>query len=211
MCADRRRPRMRDATLVSLTVAGRGRVSGALDPGNVDIRTARRRRSYDRCMRVVIVAIVVASLGCASNRCAENAALPEGERVLAIGDSILAWSADRCESIPDVVARTLGERVVNHAVNGARVLGGSADRPAIPAQFAAARDVPWSAVIVDGGGNDLNGTCGCGDCAQVLDALVGADGKTGAMADLVDEMRASGARVVLVDYFALHRGAWYGF
>ena len=164
-------------------------------------------------------ALVVAALACAcsvasgcTDRCSESAALPGDARILAIGDSILAWSGDRCESIPDQAALLLGKRIVNAAVNGARVLGGDSKRPAIPDQVVdAPNGTPWDEVIIDGGGNDLNATCACGDCDRVLDSLVSADGSSGAVPNLVDRISATGARVLLVDYYVLHDDAWYGF
>lgn len=150
-----------------------------------------------------------------SNRCADVAALSSSAsadpRIAAIGDSVLAWSADRCQSIPDHASLVLGTPVTNYAVNGAKVLSGSDEKPAIARQLDTSAAEGFDVVIVNGGGNDLNGTCECGACDDVLDDLVAKDGTAGAMVALIERITATGARVVLVDYFVLHDDAWYGF
>ena len=92
-------------------------------------------------MRAVFaVMIALSSASCITNRCAEVEALPNDRNILALGDSILAWSADRCQSIPDHAATEIGNHIVNNAVNGARVLHGSPEVPAIPDQYVEAPD-----------------------------------------------------------------------
>ena len=43
-------------------------------------------------------------------------------RILAMGDSLLAWNRNRGQSIPDMVADTLGEPVEDRSVSAARVI-----------------------------------------------------------------------------------------
>ncbi len=122
-------------------------------------------------------------------------------RILAIGDSLLAWHGLTARSIPQVVARALGEPVDNRAVSGAHVIynlpltGAMGMR--ISAQFG--RDAPdW--VIVSGGGNDLWLGCGCRQCQRRMDRMISADGRKGAVPALLARIRATGARVVYVGY-----------
>ena len=139
--------------------------------------------------------------GCISNRCDEVDALPSADAV-AIGDSILAWNASKCQSVIDSASRSLGARIDNRSVNGARLRGG------IPGQ----RDGSDARlVIVDGGGNDLNGADACkNDPTAELDRLASLDGTEGAMPALVDGLVGEGHDVLLLGYYGVKRGGWYG-
>ena len=141
--------------------------------------------------------------GCVRNECKTIDALPDGD-VLAVGDSVLAWNHDTCQSVPDQVGALRGARVEVAAVNGARLSGGGS----IPAQVV---DGPWAWAIVDGGANDLNQLCECGECSVVLDDLADSTGATGAMPDLVDGLIAQGARVAIAGPYLPGKNAWYGF
>lgn len=144
-------------------------------------------------------------LGCIRGRCDELDALADDGDLLAIGDSVLAWNHRYCQSVPDHVALNLGRAVDNRAVNGARARGGDAP---IPDQYEAG---DWDWVLVDGGANDLNGGCDCDGCETTLDGLVAEDLADGVMVELVDRIVADGARVVLMGYYPVPDGAWYGF
>ena len=73
-------------------------------------------------------------------------------RVLAIGDSILAWHKWTGRDIPSVMGSVLGARVENDAVAGARFSNSSGlGRAAgfdVRAQF---RQGPWDLVLINGG------------------------------------------------------------
>lgn len=153
-------------------------------------------------LRVVFLLFAVGLAGCA--RCARLDGLAPAD-VLYVGDSILAWNERTCRSIPSFAAEERGVGYASAAVNGARVLGGDAR---IPDQ---AVDGDWSVVVIDGGANDLNGICECGDCDRVMDDLVSEDGATGAMPALVDDWLARGASVLLLGYYPVPDAAWYGF
>lgn len=129
---------------------------------------------------------------------------PEGN-IVAVGDSIFEWNADTGRSIPEVIAEARGQEVDNRAISGAMVLEG---RDNIPGQLVGSG---WDWLVMDGGGNDLNDLCGCGGCDSVLDALVSADGASGAVPDLVIPTAASGTRVAIVGYAGLPDGAEFGF
>jgi lysophospholipase L1-like esterase len=124
-------------------------------------------------------------------------------RVLAVGDSVLAWNRGARASIPEVAARALGLDVINAAVPGARVIQPSPLRAAlglsVPAQVVPG---PRDWAIVNGGANDLSSACGCTGCDAALDALVSPDGSVGAMPDLVRQVQAAGAaRVAVLGYY----------
>lgn len=122
-------------------------------------------------------------------------------RIIAIGDSLMAWNTLAGRSIPQIVANTLGERVETRAVSGAHVIynlpltGALGMR--IGSQFGP--DSPdW--VLVTGGGNDLWLGCGCSRCHRRMNRMVSPDGRKGAVPDLMRRIRATGAQVVYIGY-----------
>ncbi|WP_299728079.1 SGNH/GDSL hydrolase family protein [uncultured Tateyamaria sp.] len=126
-------------------------------------------------------------------------------RVLAIGDSILAWHKWTGRDIPSVMGNVLGAEVENAAVAGARFSNASAFGRAagfdVRAQF---RRGPWDVVLINGGANDLLADCGCGACDTVLDGLLAPD-LTGEVPALLAEILSSGAKVVWMGYYASPR------
>lgn len=132
----------------------------------------------------------------------------EGD-ILVLGDSILRFYSEDCASVPDRMASRLGRGVRNEAVKGAKVdasrgywAGGLTDQYVLGS---------WDWVVLEGGVNDLRGSCGTADAAGLLDAIVSEDGASGAMPALVDRARADGPRVVLLGYYGLFDDAYFGF
>lgn len=128
---------------------------------------------------------------------------PSGQspRILAMGDSLMAWHSLAGRSIADTVARELQEPVVDRSVSAARIIY------KLPISGAAGMQIRqqyqpgnWDWVIVNGGGNDLWLGCGCFACNRKLDRLISADGREGAIPGMLAELRATGARVVYVGY-----------
>lgn len=122
-------------------------------------------------------------------------------RILAMGDSMMAWNGLSGQSIPDVVASELQEPVIDRSVTGARMIyrlpiSGAAGL-SIPKQYRAG---PWDWVILNGGGNDLLLGCGCAVCDRKLDKLISDDGAQGALPELVARIRAAGAKVIVLGY-----------
>ncbi|MFD1509232.1 SGNH/GDSL hydrolase family protein [Lacimonas salitolerans] len=122
-------------------------------------------------------------------------------RIIAIGDSLMAWNTLAGRSIPQIVAGALKEPVETRAVSGAHVIynlpmtGAMGMR--ISAQFG--KDSPdW--VLVTGGGNDLWLGCGCSRCHRRMDRMVSPDGRKGAVPDLMRRIRATGAQVIYIGY-----------
>lgn len=141
---------------------------------------------------------------CGPKTCALDATAASGE-VLVVGDSLLAWHAPRCRSVPDYLSEASGLSVVNAAVNGAQLTGG---RHPIPEQYL---DGAWSWVVMNGGGNDLNQQCECGDaCEDVMDALIDPTDWSGAAPALAARALAAGGRVALMGYYEMPESAWYG-
>ena len=112
--------------------------------------------------------------------------------LLAIGDSVFDWNTDDDQSIPAVAALDLGLDFQNNAVAGSLLTG------EIPELY---EEGDWTWVLVDGGANDLNERCACGDCDDLLDEMIAADGNSGIMADLVERITGDGHQVALMGYY----------
>ena len=123
-------------------------------------------------------------------------------RILAIGDSLMAWHTMTGQSIADVVGRELGEATVNRSIGGARMIF------RIPAMAEMGMRISsqytegdWDWVIVNGGGNDLWFGCGCKACEAKLDKLISSKAAgEGAIPETLDEVLESGAKVIYVGY-----------
>ncbi|MEP4198482.1 MAG: SGNH/GDSL hydrolase family protein [Aliishimia sp.] len=122
-------------------------------------------------------------------------------RILAMGDSLLAWNRPVGRSISDNVETRLGVPVVDRSVIGARMLY------ALPISGALGLNISkqylkddWDWVIINGGGNDLWFGCGCVACDRKIDKMVTSDGTSGAIPDLVAKLRNNGARVLYLGY-----------
>lgn len=129
----------------------------------------------------------------------------EGDEVLFLGDSLLAWNEHSCQSLGAEIALQTGRSYTNAARNGAGVLG---DGAGIPEQHELD---DFAQVVISGGANDLNGRCSCGSCDYVLDLVVSHDGSEGRMPDLVDAWVGQGSDVLVLGYYPGKPRALYGF
>ena len=125
----------------------------------------------------------------------------EPAKILAIGDSLMAWHLISQTSISDAVATKLGEPVLSRAVAGAKIIHGLPISGAlglkISKQF---RDESWDWVIMNGGGNDLFLGCGCGKCDRRMSRMISPNGAAGDIPSLVHKIRQTGARIVYIGY-----------
>jgi len=128
----------------------------------------------------------------------------EGD-IIVIGDSIFDWNVEEEAAIPDVIATELGLEVANAAIGGTQLTEGP---DAIPDQF---QPGDWRVVVMDGGGNDLNDQCDCGECDAVMDDIVSEDALDGAVPELVGRITGSGIPVVFWSYYELPEDASFGF
>lgn len=124
-------------------------------------------------------------------------------RILAIGDSLMAWHRGAGSSIADIVSKELAEPVENRSISGARVIYGLPITGAlgmrISRQYRDDEDnFDW--VIITGGGNDLWLGCGCSRCERRMTRMISPDAKRGELVDLVGRIRRQGARVVYLGY-----------
>ena len=136
-------------------------------------------------------------------------ALADPPRVLAIGDSILAWHKWTGRDIPSVFGTALGGEVENDAVAGARFSNTSTLGRAVGfdvrAQF---RDGPWDVVLINGGANDFLTDCSCNDCTSVLDGLITAE-LTGEVPAFLAEVLAREVDVIWMGYYASSRSGQF--
>lgn len=148
--------------------------------------------------RLGIMLILLAGVVAA---CQESVSRNEGARILAIGDSLMAWNSAWGSSIPHVMEEMLGEPVVDRSIRGAwmtvRDPNNTKGGTNIPNQYVPGE---WDWVVVNGGGNDLLFGCGCGRCSKVLDRMISKDGMTGQIPTFVRRVREDGARVLFTGY-----------
>ncbi len=135
------------------------------------------------------------------NGCTESAPPDKSARILAMGDSMMAFHGASSRAVSDVVERQLGEPVVDRSVIGARIIynlpiSGAAGL-SIPQQY---RDGNWNWIIVNGGGNDLWLGCGCVVCNGKMERLISRNGRQGAIPRMLSKLRKTGAQVVYVGY-----------
>ncbi len=123
------------------------------------------------------------------------------QRIVAIGDSVMAWNAGQGRSIADALSGALGLPVDNRAVSGARFSNDSGLGRALGFDIRRqlGRDRP-AVVVMTGGANDLRAECTCGACAGVRDSLIDAR-LTGEIPDFVAGLIAAGSRVVYIGYY----------
>ncbi|WP_147110187.1 SGNH/GDSL hydrolase family protein [Tateyamaria sp. syn59] len=133
--------------------------------------------------------------------CGEPVPSSGAARIIATGDSMLAWNAASKKSVASELERRLGTQVIDRSVVGARyhyvlpVSGSLGLR--IGSQY---RSGPWDWVVMNGGGNDLWLGCGCSKCEAQLNRLIAEDGSSGTVVTAVKRARADGARVAYVGY-----------
>lgn len=119
-----------------------------------------------------------------------------------MGDSLMAWNGTSQRAISDVMEKHLQVEVTDRSVSAARMIyrlpvSGAAGL-SIPKQLPKGQD--WNWVVLNGGGNDLWLGCGCTACRRKMDKLASTDGSTGAIPDLVQDLRSTGARVIYTGY-----------
>ncbi len=133
---------------------------------------------------------------------------PQGPRILAMGDSMMAWHTFTGQSIPHTIESVLDEPVFSNAISGAKItyklpLSGALGMR-IENQY---RKGDWDWVVLNGGGNDLWLGCGCGKCTGKLNKMISEDGKRGVIPMMVQKYRHQGAQVAWVGYLR-SPGAW---
>jgi lysophospholipase L1-like esterase len=141
--------------------------------------------------------------------CLGSAVSADPLRVLAIGDSVLAWHKWTGRDIPSAMGDLLNAEVENDAVAGSRFSNDSALGRAVGfdvrAQF---RTGDWDLIVINGGANDFLNDCNCGACDSVLDGLITAD-LTGEVPGFVARLQRTGAQVIWMGYYASARSGQF--
>ncbi|MEX0365175.1 MAG: SGNH/GDSL hydrolase family protein [Ruegeria sp.] len=152
---------------------------------------------FDRLKPLLLALIAALPL----TACQESFSQNSGARILAVGDSLMAWNAVWGSSISDTIEQELGEAVVDRSVVGAwmQIRPDAEDQKGfnIPYQYVKG---DWDWVVVNGGGNDLLFGCGCGRCDRIMNRMISADGSTGQIPDFLRRIRDDGARVLYTGY-----------
>lgn len=143
-----------------------------------------------KCLKLNVFAVLLVVLGCQ-----EQVSRHSDARVLAIGDSLMAWNSISGRSVPHVIENVRGQDVIDRSLIGAVM--SPPDLQTIPMQYIAG---DWDWVLVNGGGNDLAFKCGCRRCERILDKMVSIDGQTGIIPDLLRKARDGGAQVLYFGY-----------
>ncbi len=129
-------------------------------------------------------------------------------RILAMGDSLMAWHSVSGRAIPNAVAKELAEPVKNHSISGARVLYGLPISGAMGMKIAKQyRKGDWEWVVLNGGGNDLWLGCGCGKCERKMNRMISQDGRKGEIPKLVAQLSNSDLKIVYIGYLR-SPGVW---
>lgn len=138
-----------------------------------------------------------------------GSAVADPMRILAIGDSVLAWQKWTGRDIPSVMGRALDAEVENDAQAGSRFSNDTALGRAtgfdVRAQF---RAEDWDLVLMNGGANDFLADCGCRACDAVLDGLID-DNLQGEVPDFIAGLRARGLPVLWMGYYASARSGQF--
>lgn len=133
--------------------------------------------------------------------CTEAVPRDNSARILAMGDSMMAWNASSRATVSDNVESILGEPVIDRSVVGARIFYHLPVSGALGMNISQQyRPGDWDWVIMNGGGNDLWFGCGCSACDRKMTRMVSPDGQKGSIPEMVQKIRNSGARVVYLGY-----------
>jgi len=138
----------------------------------------------------------------------EIVARNDSPRILAMGDSMMAWHGITRNSISHSVANELGEPVLNRSVGGARIIYNLPVSGAMGMKIAKQyKPGAWDWIVLNGGGNDLLMGCGCMACDKKINRMISQDGRKGEIPKLVDGLRKTGAQIVYVGYLR-SPGTW---
>ena len=131
----------------------------------------------------VLIGLMPAAYACAEGR---------NQKILAIGDSLMAWNSVGNGSVADVMSMISGAEVVDRSTIASFLMTGGIDR-----QYS---EGDWDWVVANGGGNDLWLGCGCRRCENSINTIISSDGRSGMIADLLLRARDGGAKVIYVGY-----------
>ena len=121
-----------------------------------------------------------------------------------IGDSIFAWNSGSGQTVGAFLAEQTGANITDFARSGAQVF--------VDDEEAAARGLDileqfepgdWDWVIMNGGANDVEEDCGCGECDVILDDIISPDANGGRLPEFVRGLQDQGIGVIYLGYFQI--------
>ncbi|MEE4189044.1 MAG: SGNH/GDSL hydrolase family protein, partial [Roseobacter sp.] len=131
---------------------------------------------------IVFALLVGALAGCTEAVPRDNTA-----RILAMGDSMLAWHGGARAAVADNMEAILGEPVIDRSVIGARIFYHLPVSGALGMNISQQyRPGNWDWVVMNGGGNDLWFGCGCTRCDRKIARMISPDGQSGSVPELVN-------------------------
>lgn len=149
-------------------------------------------------LRLILLSLVLTGV---LGGCTESVPRDQSARILAMGDSMLAWHGGRRAAVSDNMEAILGEPVIDRSVIGARIFYHLPVSGALGMNISQQyRPGAWEWVVMNGGGNDLWFGCGCSRCDRKMTRMITADGQGGSVPELVRNIRKSGARVIYLGY-----------
>lgn len=166
----------------------------------------------------VLAVLAVVAAGCSSEadqgQASPGTALDD-RTLLGLGDSVFDFHSEDNASIPHIAGQALDRPVLNVAVSGARFANPDPDAAAegldIRSQYDNLGQTGFEWVVLDGGGNDVNDGCGCGQCEALQTELISADGTSGQIVDFVTQLVNDGSNVMYVGYYEIPGDAEFGF
>lgn len=133
-----------------------------------------------------------------------------GGDILVIGDSVMAWNKNSGRDIGAVIGASLDREVISRAASGSDIQAGGAKSLiglSIPGQLPAGR---WNWIVMNGGANDLRGSCGCRRCGAEIDRLISRDAASGAIPNLIARARRQSDRVLWMGYYQATQSSFSG-
>jgi len=148
--------------------------------------------------RLIVIFLGIAGL---LSGCTESVPRDNSARILAMGDSMLAWHGGGRAAVSDNMEQILGEPVIDRSVIGARIFYHLPVSGALGMNISQQyRPGAWEWVVMNGGGNDLWFGCGCSRCDRKMSRMISSDGQGGSVPELVGNIRKTGARVIYLGY-----------
>ena len=126
---------------------------------------------------------------------------PKDAKILVIGDSIFEWHIWNQHSAPEHLEDEVGISVFNNARSGSLIT--EEISTGIRNQYI---EGDWKWVVMDGGGNDLNTLCQCGNCNDVQDEV-----ESTYKEFLLQLLEQEDLKIIIWGYYGLPKRAKYGF
>ncbi|MFZ5963388.1 SGNH/GDSL hydrolase family protein [Thalassococcus sp. BH17M4-6] len=129
--------------------------------------------------------------------------VPDDAQIVVAGDSVMAWNRVQGAGVADQLSERLAQPVGDVSLPYASVTGSTGSGPLDISRQVSGLSARW--VVMNGGANDLGVGCSGAGTGAILNRLISADGRTGAIPDMVAKLRARNVRVLWADYYTSPR------